>query len=660
MITQSINLNLIPGGIPQRIKASQYDDSSRTLVFTLYNGTQKFTDTGVTAEIRGTKPDGKGFAYGVEDDVIYDEGVVTCDIKLQMVAVAGEVDCELVLYKGTGDDAEILGTANFVLDVEKAALGKDTDISETEIPAIIDAATASAEAAALSASAAATSETNAATSATNASNSATAASASEASANTSALKSEGFAVGEQAGVPVSSGVYYQNNSKYYREQAGLSATSASNDAASADISAETAEAFGAGTKDGQDVPSTSPAYHNNAKYYAEIAAQAAQQFTDGVVYKGNTLFANIPTSGMKNGWMYNVTDDFTTDNRFSEGAGIFCIAGQNIVWNDNTGKWDLAARGGVASFNGRYGAITPASGDYTAAMVGAVSKSGDTMTGALDVESNITADGEITDGGGNVLSDKYDATSLTFPNERFTISASGWSSTQTGGYYTYTLSTGNTKYNTYCPVFMDKTGVNDSTDPTSAEEAAYALVDKFDMANGTGVNSFTLYAKTKPTTTFYIKLSGQYMAKNAASSSKALDITTGCELATQSVCYTANGLVGENIPFDGSAERILKFIEDIIHIDSTEWSSTVNANGYYTCSKTLHAEFSQYSRPKISLIGYYKFDTSNMYNLIPSATAIAAYDLIDFFDVSGTTITAYAKTKPTHSLNINISGIRIA
>ena len=43
---------------------------------------------------------------------------------------------------------------------------------------------------------------------------------------------------------------------------------------------------------------------------------------------------------------------------------------------------------GVASFNGRTGAVTPDQGDYTAALVGAVDKAGDTMTGDLDMSGN--------------------------------------------------------------------------------------------------------------------------------------------------------------------------------------------------------------------------------------------------------------------------------
>ena len=138
MITQSINLNLIPGAVPPRIKVSQYDFGSRTLQFTLFNGTSPFTTASLTARIQGTKPDNKGFSY----DATYNAGVVTADVTRQMTACAGAVTCELVIVDGSNNE---LGTGNFILDVEPSALSEDTDISDTEIPAIIDAAETNAE-----------------------------------------------------------------------------------------------------------------------------------------------------------------------------------------------------------------------------------------------------------------------------------------------------------------------------------------------------------------------------------------------------------------------------------------------------------------------------------------------------------------------------------
>lgn len=101
---------------------------------------------------------------------------------------------------------------------------------------------------------------------------------------------------------------------------------------------EDAEAWAVGERGGVPVPSSDPTYNNNSEYWAGIAQQYAQ---GGVHYKGSILFANIPTTGMVDGDMYNIQNDFTTDSRFAEGSGINCPAGTNIVWNGS--KWDLFA-----------------------------------------------------------------------------------------------------------------------------------------------------------------------------------------------------------------------------------------------------------------------------------------------------------------------------
>lgn len=71
--------------------------------------------------------------------------------------------------------------------------------------------------------------------------------------------------------------------------------------------------------------------------------------------------------------------------------------GNIFRYNEETASWvqqpDQGGGGGsqttgVTSFNGRTGAVTPAQGDYTAALVGAVDKAGDTMTGNLDMSGN--------------------------------------------------------------------------------------------------------------------------------------------------------------------------------------------------------------------------------------------------------------------------------
>ena len=161
MIEQTLKLNLIPGGVLPRVNVSQYDAGSRTINATLYNGPSLFTiPIGASISVRGTKKDNTGFAY----DCTWSGSVATFLVTEQMAVFPGEVVTELVISKS----GQILGTSNFIIWVEDSALKSDIDISETEIPAIIELAREQEANAAASAEAAAQSEENAATSETNA------------------------------------------------------------------------------------------------------------------------------------------------------------------------------------------------------------------------------------------------------------------------------------------------------------------------------------------------------------------------------------------------------------------------------------------------------------------------------------------------------------
>lgn len=254
MITQSINLNLVPGGVLPRINVSQYDKGTRTLEFTLYNGSVLFSiPDDVTITIQGTKADSTGFQY----ECTFEDSVVTSDLSEQMTVFAGEVVCELVLTQGTN----ILGTANFILNVEAAALSDDTVISDTDLPLLQEAIEAAAEAAA-------------------------------------------------------------------------SAEEAANNASAAEESSEDSEAYAIGTRGGTDVTSDDPAYHNNAKYYAESVAEAIENLdvsdtavagayvtavseTDGVISVTREAADTTPISGSKkmvtSGGVYTELDELSSE-----------------------------------------------------------------------------------------------------------------------------------------------------------------------------------------------------------------------------------------------------------------------------------------------------------------------------------------------------------
>lgn len=127
MITQTYNIDLVPNGKPLIVNVSQYDKLSRTLEFNVYSSGVLFKiPSGIAAVIQGTKPDGTGFSY----NMTVSGSKVSMDIEQQMTVFDGDVHCEILLTK----NAEQLGSANFILRVEKAAISDETIISETDMP----------------------------------------------------------------------------------------------------------------------------------------------------------------------------------------------------------------------------------------------------------------------------------------------------------------------------------------------------------------------------------------------------------------------------------------------------------------------------------------------------------------------------------------------
>ena len=95
----------------------------------------------------------------------------------------------------------------------------------------------------------------------------------------------------------------------------------------------------------QSASQSASSANTSAQAAAASAREAEQYAQGGLEYQATISFSQIPTSGMKKGWMYDINEDFTTDNRFEEGAGKFVKAGSNIAWNGS--KWDVLAMGGM-------------------------------------------------------------------------------------------------------------------------------------------------------------------------------------------------------------------------------------------------------------------------------------------------------------------------
>ena len=234
---QTINLQYAPIGVSPTIHVSQYD-VGRQFKLNIFDGDTAYSmPSGTTARIDGIKPDGHGFSY--TDAVSVSGNVVTVTTKQQMTVLEGSVKCEIRFIKG----ANTIGTLNFNLLVEASPINEDTDISDTDIPAIIDAA------------------------------------------NHNRLEAEAWASGTKDGVPVTSeDEQYHNNAYYYadaahtsEENAATSETNAGLSEQAAAQSEENAEAWAVGERNGTAVSSGDVTYHNNSKYYAQEAESSNQE-----------------------------------------------------------------------------------------------------------------------------------------------------------------------------------------------------------------------------------------------------------------------------------------------------------------------------------------------------------------------------------------------
>jgi hypothetical protein len=298
------NLDIIPRGVSPIINVSQYD-VGRTFKFLLFDGDLAYTiPSGAVVRVEGIKKDKTGFSYECE----YSGNEVTVEVTRQMTVFSGEVKSELrIVYNEVN-----IGTLNFILKVEDSPITDETDISETEIPAIIELATQQMEAAAESATlsesyARGSTGTRSGEDTDNAMYYSNQAALKAEEAEDSAVLSESYAKG---GTNSRTGED-TDNSSYYSRQASAHADSA-------ELSNANSEAWATGEVDGTPVASTDPQYHNNSKYYAE---------------KAENLTSMMPYIGQNGDWyIYDVSNEQYVDSGFpSRGAqgdtgnGIFSI-----------------------------------------------------------------------------------------------------------------------------------------------------------------------------------------------------------------------------------------------------------------------------------------------------------------------------------------------
>ena len=99
---------------------------------------------------------------------------------------------------------------------------------------------------------------------------------------------------------------------------------------------------GTGTRENEEV--------DNARYYKEQAERVAEGLKGSLLPMGTIPFAQLPERP-KDGYMYNISDEFVTTDRFKEGAGHTIPAGTNVYYTAD-GFWDCMAGSPVTGVKG--------------------------------------------------------------------------------------------------------------------------------------------------------------------------------------------------------------------------------------------------------------------------------------------------------------------
>ncbi len=147
-------------------------------------------------------------------------------------------------------------------------------------------------------------------------------------------------------------------------KAGESANSATSAAASADTAAtkanesaehaKTSRSYAIGDTDLRENEENDCAkhYYEQAQYYCNLAQDVKDSLGSALRPMGTRTFTNLPAlADVEAGDMYNVSDQFTTNGNFEEGAGNTVPAGSN-VYKTAGGKWDVLAGSPVTGIKG--------------------------------------------------------------------------------------------------------------------------------------------------------------------------------------------------------------------------------------------------------------------------------------------------------------------
>lgn len=139
------------------------------------------------------------------------------------------------------------------------------------------------------------------------------------------------------------------NARTYMETASTGASTAVQKAGEA---LNSASAASTSSVTAQESATLAMEYRDGAEEYYERTKGIAEGLSGQLVPMGTVTFENLPAlEDVVAGWMYNISNEFTTTSQFKEGAGKVIPLGSN-VYKTTDGYWDVLAGSPVSGVKG--------------------------------------------------------------------------------------------------------------------------------------------------------------------------------------------------------------------------------------------------------------------------------------------------------------------
>ena len=432
-------------------------------------------------------------------------------------------------------------------------------------------------------------------------------------------------------------------------------------------SAEDAEAWAVGERGGVPVDPTDPTYNNNAEYWAYQASQYAQ---GGLIFKGSVAFASIPTTGMANGDMYNITDDFTTDSRFIEGAGKSYPAGTDIAYVDSLSKWDVLSAIKIGTLDDLNDVDITSPSDGQVLKYDAINQEWVNGTGSVVADLDDLTDVSISSPtNGQVL--KYNSTSQEWENANESggggdyVGLYGMTEIQSSdgqGTTDLDLDTYTTVGNYFCNGKGKITYTIYGLDNTQSSGAGYSFTNAVftltvkRLPNNNITQEITIVADTSSNSYYrrYIRYYGSggwtYWSRQGSNTgyivSLALNglsnVTTSSVQKGDALVYDTNGSTWKNKPINKVTS---------LAVDLTGWASdTTSQSGTTLYKKQISLNHVYVESPTVDI---------GSSGVLPTVAEQESYNLLQYCTVDDTVpcLYLYASAIPTTSFYIKVEGV---